>query len=1397
MRKRIRELEDFATRNVQRLAVVKLASSTQIGPIIINARQLDWKARVATLEGLVNASLLTDTGASAQSFVRKSFVKQYRISLVLLERPIQLQLADGSLGDNITHMAQLNILLGDHREQLWCLVTDIPNHDIILGEPWLEQHGPRIDHINRTMTFNSEYCCSNCNPTCLEPVTIIGRGSRLKKKDLKEEPPDHKHSHNEEPHHNADIAHISAYAFLKMARRKENEVVAMWPEHFHALSQPAENDRYLMGSTLTTKIAAITAADYEKFFSKLEKTPMTRQELIDRLPESLKDKADCFDHKEANKLPPHRKGDHKIRLVPDATPPAKKVYGMSRDQASVVKGYVDEMLAKGYIRPSTSDYAAPVLVVKKPGGGLRVCVDYRALNALTIKDRNSPPLIRETLARLCAAKFFTKLDVIVAFNKIRIAPGDEEKTAFLTRYGLFEYVVMPFGLCNAPGTFQSYINETLREYLDVFASAYLDDVLIYSNTREEHTVHVRKVLDKLREAGLFLDIDKCEFYVTEVKYLGLIITTEGVKMDPEKVKSILEWPAPKNLKDVQAFLGFANFYRKFIAGYSRLVHPLTAITRASEKGFIFPWSPDGPEEKAFLKLKIAFTEAPILQHFDPDKETWIESDASDWVIAAVLSQKDEQDVLHPVAYMSQKMLPAECNYEIYDKELLAIVRAFEEWRPECAGTPAECPIKVLSDHRNLEHFMTTKQLNRRQARWAEFLAEFNFQISYRPGAQGTKPDSLTRRTDDLPADDSDERRQFNNQVILKAKNLDVGVRKAVKLGEEIHQLEALTTRVALLAYPDLATRVAADTVEEDPDMMDDDFSDDEDTPQELQPALVTEDPVIEEPSNAQPQPPASTDVNDIDIPDFLPRIRHAYEKDHKLQAIMKAKRNGERKIPAKLIKKGVRLELGNCEIKDNLLWVNKCLYMPHSQTLRTDIIKHIHESPQGGHAGRTITYQRLSAHYYWQNMTGSVARYVKACHPCKRSKAYRQAKQGLLKPLPIPERYFQEITVDFITPLPVCKRNGKNYQHIMVVVDRLSKTKKFIGLDALDVDTVVQGFIEWIWRTEGFPAMIISDRGTQFIADFWKRLSKRVNTHLKWSSANHPETDGQTEIVNSDLKQYLRAFCNYQLDDWYDWLPFAEFEANSAPSSSTTIAPFLATKGYIPRSGLEPPLAMEGTPAAKREMKDADDFVKKMDNLREYLRSELVWARAKQEEQANNRRHPAPELRVGDKVMLDARFIHTMRSNKSLDHKNLGPYQIIEVINNCAYKLDLPESMSGLFPVFHPWLLHLDEANPLPGQTNPDPPPTIIAGEEEWEVEEVVDSRIDRRANDPATGQKGLLKYRVKYKGWDTYNQTPTWQSYEMLKNAPDAVADYHYKNPQAIGPHDTFRPAVDWTPPR
>ena len=1344
------------------LAIVEL-SFCDHATMLQEGRQLDFSGNVCVNNRLIRAQCLADTGASATAFIDPSFVKRHRIPSLPLSKPCRLKLADGHFAKNITQMARVSLTLKEHIEELWCLVTPLGRFDLIMGMPWLELHDPRMSFKRRSITFDSDHCTSNCL-SHHRPVTLFSKRSMIAES---ETPPSTL---------DTDIAEISAYAYLKMSEDERNQVTAMWPEHFEQLDQGISNFAF------TTDVAAVTPEDYEKFFQKMRKEPMTLEQLRHKVPKEYHSWIGVWNPSDANKLPPHRPVDHAIELKDGAVPPAKRAYGMSREQALAVKEYIDEMLGKGFIRRSTSPYAAPVLIVKKPDGGLRICIDYRALNALTIRNRNAPPLIKETLARLCSARIYSKFDVIAAFNEVRMKEGHEEKTAFLTRYGLFEYTVMPFGLCNAPSTFQAFINDVLRQYLDEFCSAYLDDILIYSNSLGEHIQHVGKVLSQLQSTGLFLDINKCEFHVTQVKYLGLIITTDGLKMDPQKIESILEWKQPRCVKDVQAFLGFANFYRRFIKAYSTIAAPLTRLTKADNKHFVFPWAAESPEQRAFQTLKTAFTTAPILAHFDPDIETWLETDASDYVVAAVLSQKGVDGIIRPVAFMSKRMAPAECNYEIYDKELLAIIRAFEEWHPELAGTLD--PIHVITDHKNLEYFMSSKQLNRRQARWAEFLAEFNFKISYRPGRQGTKPDSLTRRVGDLPEGKDDERHQYQYQTILKSKSLEAGVRPAIQLTALLldESQEPITVLAAMIYnLSEQGTTGGGDSREQSP------------------PATLGYPNIEESQEQSIEGPAAETDTiaepNTADELDILQQVRDAYELDDLAQQLREAKRAGLRKIPFELIQEGIRIELGDCEIIEDLLYVSQRLYVPDKAELKTEIVRLIHEAPPGGHAGRSSTYDRVSAHYYWPGITNTVARYVKSCHTCKRSKAYREGKQGLLKPLPIPDRYFQDIAVDFITPLPICERFGRKYQHIMVVVDRLSKKRRFAPLDSLEVEAVVQAFIEWVWREEGYPSTIVSDRGTQFTSHFWTRLCQRIGTKPKLSTAFHPETDGQSENANAALKQYLRAYVSYYQDNWVDFLPIAEFEANSDRSASTGVSPFMATKGYIPRSGLEPPTPWEvsATQRGKRDMRTADAFIDKIEDLRKYLQKELKWAQALQTEYANRRRQPAPEFRVGDRVMLDGRNIPTTRPNKSLDFKNLGPFTVIRAINNTAYELDLPQTLRGIFPVFHPWLLHLDNSDPLPGQQEPPPPPVHVdEGYAHYVAEEIIDSKIDKRRNDPVTGQRGCLMYKIKYKGFD---DDPEWQPFQDTAQSADLVADFHHKYPEKEGPHGSFQTPEGWEP--
>ncbi|GAN11862.1 hypothetical protein MAM1_1148d11480, partial [Mucor ambiguus] len=383
------------------------------------------------------------------------------------------------------------------------------------------------------------------------------------------------------------------------------------------------------------------------------------------------------------------------------------MYSMSQLELKTLYDYIQENLAKGFIRRSEFPAGAPVLFVKKKDGSLRMVVDYRGLNKVTIATPAVLPLISETLDRLNQAKYFSKLDMVGAYNLIRIKPGDEWKTAWICRYGHFEYSVMSFGLCSAPATFQAYVNDVLRDYLDQFLVVYLDDVLIFSQSQSQHEEHVRLVLQKLQDANLSLKLEKCEFSVSTVSFLGFIISTDGISMDPTKIQAIQEWKPCRNVHDIQVFLGLTNFYRRFIKDYSKICTPLTSLLKKDTK---FEWSTAA--DQAFNSLKAAILSDPVLRHYDPTRPCIIETDASDYALGAVCSQTDSDGVAHPIAFFSRKLLPAEQNYQVYDKELLAIIAAFKHWRPYLEFSSE--PTIVLTDHKNLEYFTTTRNLSRRQ-----------------------------------------------------------------------------------------------------------------------------------------------------------------------------------------------------------------------------------------------------------------------------------------------------------------------------------------------------------------------------------------------------------------------------------------------------------------------------------------------------------------------------------------------------------------------------------------------------------------------------------------------------------------------------------------------------------
>jgi hypothetical protein len=414
---------------------------------------------------------------------------------------------------------------------------------------------------------------------------------------------------------------------------------------------------------------------------------------------SLHTYANIFSETAFNSLPEHCKWDHAIELERELSPRFCKVYPMTLTEQTEMDAFLEKALATGHIRQSKSPLGDPIFFIKKKDGKLHFVQDYRALNAITRKNRYPLPLIDDLIHRLKDARYFTKLDVHWGYNNVRIRDGNEWKAAFCTNRSLFEPLVMYFGLTNSPATFQTMMNEIFQDLItEGVVSVYLDDILIFTNLLEEHYRITCLMLDCMREHKLYLRPKKCEFEKTKIEYLGIIISHNKVEMDPVKIAGVVDWLMPSNKKEVQSFVGFINFYQRFIPGFS---HHACTLFDLTMKDIKFIWGL--PQEDSFMKLKELVTLAPVLILPNDDLPFRLEADGSSIATSAVLSQQQvDNNAWHPVAFLSKALNPVEQNYEIHDTEMLAIIRGLEEWRHYLEGV--RHPVEIWTDHKNLEYF---------------------------------------------------------------------------------------------------------------------------------------------------------------------------------------------------------------------------------------------------------------------------------------------------------------------------------------------------------------------------------------------------------------------------------------------------------------------------------------------------------------------------------------------------------------------------------------------------------------------------------------------------------------------------------------------------------------------
>ena len=659
------------------------------------------------------ATALIDSGASC-CFLNSKFVEQHDIPTRSNSKPQQVKLATGVKAQVERFAPKVDIRVNSYHDIQRFMVLPLDGNDVILGMTWLRRLNPKINwrrnlvrlwHRNRNHTF--KVITHNTS-------TRVLQNSQLQQ----QLPPERQEQQQTEQlqSHPVQCSIITARGVRKMFKKEQVESLIL--------------------GTVTIK------TETEEKKEVLEKcTREIRSEYKDLFPEEL-----------PPGLPPKREVDHRIELLPGSQPVYRSIYKMSPGELDEMRKQLDQLLSNGFIRPSTSPFGAPVLFVKKKDGSLRMCIDYRGLNMLTVKNRYPLPRCDELFDRIRGAKYFSKLDLRSGYHQVRIHPDDIPKTAFRTRYGHFEFLVLPFGLTNAPATFMHMMNSIFRPYLDKFVIVFLDDILIYSRSLAEHRRHVRQALDLLRENRLYANAKKCSFFKESLSFLGHVVSAEGISMEKDKVKAIQDWPPPVNVSGVRSFLGLAGYYRKFVRNFSKIASPLSELLQKTPK---FEWKET--QQQAFETLKNAISTAPILIAPDDSKPYVVNTDASGFAVGAALSQ-DQGKGLQPVAFMSKKMLRAERDYPVWEQELLAIVCALKEWRHYLHGRK----FKVITDHQSLRYLSTQQQLSGRQARWLEFLQQFDIEIEYKPGKLNVVADALSRRQD-----------LQNGSAIVEGMNLEV------------------------------------------------------------------------------------------------------------------------------------------------------------------------------------------------------------------------------------------------------------------------------------------------------------------------------------------------------------------------------------------------------------------------------------------------------------------------------------------------------------------------------------------------------------------------------------------------------------------------------------------------
>lgn len=1040
------------------------------------------------------------------------------------------------------------------------------------------------------------------------------------------------------------------------------------------------------------------------------------EELLDvgDLPDHLKDKAWTMlkGHVKAfgfdGRLG-HYPSKVQVRTKIGQAPISLPMYGSSPAKREIINDQLDKWFAQGVIEPSQSPWGAPVVIAYR-NGKPRFCIDYRKLNAVTTPDEFPLPRQSEILASLSGAQVLSSLDALSGFTQLEMDEEHKEKTAFRTHRGLFQFRRMPFGLRNGPSIFQRITQGILSPYLWIFCLVYIDDIVVYSKSYEDHIGHLDKVLTLIENSGLTLSPTKCHLFYGSVLLLGHKVSRLGLSTHLEKVRAVLDLAKPTKLAELQTFLGMAVYFSAFIPYYADICSPFFALLR---KGARWRW--DTELESAWKNLKLALQEAPVLGHPMEGRPYRLYTDTSDWALGCALQQvqpmllrdlkgtrvyetarrafqkgepppkfttclstKTRDDkidqawasnfddtivaVERVIGYWSRTFKSAETRYSTTEREALAAKEGLIRFQPFIEGET----VLLITDHSALQWARTYENANRRLAAWGAVFSVYapGLEIIHRAGRTHSNVDPLSRIPRDPPHHDSPIRDDSNAIVI-----------SATVDGDQDRPTPARKFSLHVKSFADVVDAEAAALQLETRRQKKRRAGSNQNTEADLRTEETGQKTGTKKtiPTQADKQSGGNTHVrlDETLLSDWLsgyatsPSLRDIWEDE---RAKVDTLSTGYRYF---------RDENGLLFFKDADFQPRLCV----PETFRHHLLELAHESAgESAHCGAEKLWQRLSPKFYWKRMKADLVHFCKTCDTCQKIKQSNFNKYGYLIPNPIPATPYASISMDFIVNLPM----SGEYNAILVVVDRLTKHANFIptttGLTAEDFGRL---FVHRIVSRFGIPESIICDRDPRWTSDFWKSVAKELKSTMLFSSAHHPQTDGQTEILNKYLETMLRAYVRGDKTDWVEWLHLLEQAYNSTVHSSTGFAPFDLLLGFILRTVSDfLPVPRNNGSELKR---GTAEFLDTLRMHRDLARQAIANAQHSQAEQYNKRRKPFPMLENGDRVLVNPHSLDWLESKgegAKLEPKWIGPFEILERVNANVYRLSLPDNYPGS-PVFN------------------------------------------------------------------------------------------------------------------